>query len=149
MAKSISDIKKVSDELSSLAKRGQFDERRLVSLVTDVVNHLHAASLAPAAPAPAVVTPAPAEAPKSGRKKAVTNTQTPAVPEVTVGSAVPTPTPVEKPKAGGSTSTPINVKVGRGVTVGTKTTVKTGVTVGSAPVNPAGQVTVGGRIRKP
>jgi hypothetical protein len=161
MAKLLSDIKAAANELASRAKRGQYDERGLVTVVNDLVNHLHAQAnpplVVPADTVAPVLSPANAvddasglalvEKPKRGRKS-VTSTQTPAVPEVTVGTAVPTPTPVAKPKAGVTTSTPINIKVGRGVTVGTKTTVKTGVTVGSAPVNPAGQITVGGRIRK-
>jgi hypothetical protein len=45
-------------------------------------------------------------------------------------------------------SIPHNVKAGRGVRVGSQVDkVDTGVRVGSLPVNPAGQVTVGGRPR--
>ena len=100
---------------------------------------------------------------RRGRKaKGVTvGNQSPATPSLTIGNPIPETSPVEPskgvdaPPAEKSPSTtpntrtlPLHIKTGRGVTVGTKSPINTGVTVGSAPTAPAGLVTVGGRPRK-
>ena len=111
---------------------------------------------------PAETSVADAVAPKRRRRKGVTiGNQSPATPAVTVGTKVPevvapapskgaAAEPAEKSPSttANSRTLPLNVKPGKGVTVGTKPTVNTRVTVGSAPTAPAGQVTVGGRPRK-
>jgi hypothetical protein len=147
----------------------------LTALVNSLVNHLHAKEAGSPGPTPSepstTAAPAPgpqvapsvadAVAPKRrGRRRVTVGNQAPAVPAVIVGNPVPVATPVEpskgadapvpeqSPSTTSNTRTlPLNVKLGRGVTVGTKTGINTGVTVGSAPVAPPG-VTVGGRPRK-
>jgi len=169
MAKQLHEIKAAANEVAKRAKLGQIDERALIGVVNDLVNHLHAkeagSPVTTAVAPPAAQVPAPVAKPEvaptvseaASAKKAVrvpkgikVGNQAPVTPEVTVGNPVPEVKPAPAPKPSGTTTTsiPHNVKVGRGVTVGTKPNIHTGVTVGSAPVNPAGLVTVGGRPRK-
>lgn len=167
MAKTISDIKAVSNDLAKRAKLGQTDLKALTGVVNDLVNHVHAASgvtedtkipapevkAAPKTlPAPEAAAPAIADvvAPKRGRRKGVTvGNQAPAAPKVTVGTPAANPADAKPATEGTTTRTiPHRLKAGCGVTVGTPSPINNGVTVGSAPVNPAGLVTVGGRPRK-
>ncbi len=125
MPKTIAEIKTASNDLARRVRLGQFDEKTLVGIVNDLVNNLAVAEAAP---------------PKRRRSLSTP----PTIEEAVVG------TPVADP-VGEKTTTktlPLRVKAGRGVTVGTQSTIRTGVTVGSAPAAPAGQVTVGGRVHK-
>ncbi len=177
MPKTIAEIKENVNQLARRAKLGQIDEKAIVTSLNDVVNYLAAIGTVvfEGTPAPAVQAPAPVAAPAAApsvaeaatgkkprvRRGVTVGDQAPVVPQVTVGNPIPetkqvapsagaaAPVPEKSPSTTPkTTSTPVNIKVGRGVTVGTKTNIKTGVTVGSAPVNPAGLVTVGGRPRK-
>lgn len=170
MAKTLADIKTSVNQLAQRAKLGHIDGKLTILVLNDVVNYLAAqvpttqpVALAPETPAPiAAVTAVEEIKPKTRKKRgATTDTQTPAVPAVTVGSAAPSPTAVEPSEgvnapvaeqspttSGNSRTLPLNNKVGRGITVGTKSSINTGVTVGSHPANPAGNITVGGRPRK-
>lgn len=178
MPRKLSELKEEANALARTARLGRVDEKALVYLVNSLVNNLAATEAAmletktpqsgqvqTPAPAPAAV-PSTADAvvpKKRGRpRKSVTvGNQAPVVPQVTVGSPVPqvapvepslgaaAPVPEQSPASSGDTRTlPLNARPGKGVTVGTQSPINKGVTVGSAPAAPAGQVTVGGRPRK-
>jgi hypothetical protein len=150
MPKQLNEIKEASNQLARRAKLGQLDEKTLFALFNDLVNTLAAKELAANAPQlqssgdvgmgiPAESLEAPAPK-KRGRKPKV---EVPAPVEEATAEA-----PAASDAPGSQKTIPLNLKVGRGVSVGTRSVINTGVTVGSAPVSPAGQVTVGGRPRK-
>lgn len=163
MAKTIQEIKATADELQRRARLGQFDHQGLFRAFSQLVNHLHEAATQsttlgpkPVAPTAADVQPivdaakeALAEAPKPKRRGRVrVGSAEPPTPAVTVGQQTPeTVKETPEPGAGAQKTIPNTAKVGRGVRVGnTGSAGGTKITVGSAPVNPVGQVTVGGRI---
>ena len=147
MPKTIAEIKTASNDLARRVRLGQFDEKTLVGIVNDLVNNLAVAEAAPpkrrrsfSPDASLFCGQIPAAPPKRRRSFSTP----PTIEEAVVGDPVADP-------VGEKTTTktlPLRVKAGRGVTVGTQSTIRTGVTVGSAPAAPAGQVTVGGRVHK-
>jgi hypothetical protein len=164
--KSLSEIKEVSNQLARRAKMGQLDEKSLFAIFNDLVNTLAAMPVVDTEDSDTVpTTPSELETPGVPTTPISLSKHIKVVTDVPTSSPKrrgrPRKNPVEQPlestvdespsttapEPGSQRTIPLNIKLGRGVTIGTKGTIKTGVTVGSAPVNPAGAVTVGGRPR--
>lgn len=164
MAKTIQEIKATADELQRRARLGQFDHQGLFRAFSQLVNHLHEAATQPTTLGPKPVAPtaediqplvdaakeslAAAETKPKRRSRVKVGSAEPPTPAVTVGQQTPeTVKETPEPGAGAQKTIPNTAKVGRGVRVGNAGSAGgTKITVGSAPVNPVGQVTVGGRI---
>ncbi len=145
MPKTILEIKTAANELNRRAKMGQVDERALFDTFNSLVNYLAAVTVAgeAAEPGSTAAQAAPkVRKPRAAKAAAAAASATPVPSETTAPVApVATPAPDSAPK-----TIPTNIRVGKGVRVGSVPPPHSGVTVGSAPTNPAGQVTVGGRI---
>jgi len=142
MPKTILEIKTAANELNRRAKMGQTDERGLFAAFNDLVNYLAAVTVAGEAAEPGSTAAPKARKARAAKAAATPATDAPAasVPDET---AAPAATPAQD---GSQTSIPTNIRVGKGVRIGSVPANPGKVTVGSAPTNPAGQVTVGGRI---